>query len=202
MRGLRPALTPAATFPAALSMPLPRTITVPLGLAAVALALYAASKVVAVNEPYDAMARDAYRDDDDQAVDAREQAQQARQRFADAARGVVRASAERREADPLMAENEVAAPVIAFTGPVSASDAEAGFDYAMRRVERIAKTRRRLGVDQWHELYREANDAFSAYSVHLDAHDVDQLAMLEDAHRRLKKGLKRVRVRGKKFGPS
>ena len=77
-------------------MPLPRTITVPLALVAVALALYAASKVVAVNEPYDTMARDAYQDEDGEAVDARQQAQEVRERFASAARGVVRASADRR----------------------------------------------------------------------------------------------------------
>ncbi len=180
-------------------MPLPRSLTVPAAVAAVALALYAGAQLVDVGGEYDEMAEDAYLGVDGDAVDARAEAEEARERLALADRGVALGSVERRAADPLMADNEVPAPALDLTQPLSPEDAQAGFDYAMRRVERIAKTRRRLKVDQWQELYREANDAFSAYSMHLDATDADQLAKLEDAHVRLKKGLKRVRVRGKKF---
>ena len=53
-------------------------------------------------------------------------------------------------------------------------------------------------TEHWDELYRTANDAFSALSTQVDATDPAQLAALEEAHARLLEGLRRVRVRGNK----
>lgn len=79
--------------------------------------------------------------------------------------------------------------------------AEEGFDHVMRVLEETAEDRERLAKSDWRELYRAANDAYSALSMHLDADDPEQRDQLEAAHRRLQEGLRRVRVRGRKFGP-
>jgi hypothetical protein len=79
--------------------------------------------------------------------------------------------------------------------------AEEGFDHVMRVLEDTAHDRERLAKSDWRELYRAANDAYSALSMHLDANDPEQRDELEAAHRRLQDGLRRVRVRGRKFGP-
>lgn len=182
-------------------MKLSRTTVAPLAVLAVGLALYAGWTLLDVGGEYDEMAEDAYLDADGNAsIDVREEAEQRRERMAAVARGAARAmDGTMRPADPLLAENEVEPPNLDPAGPLTASDVEAGFDYAMRRVERIARTRRKLEQDEWTELYREANDAYAAYSMHLDATEPGDLAKLEDAHKRLKAGLKRVRVRGRKF---
>jgi|GEM_PF-1934766 len=182
-------------------MKLSRTIVAPLAVLAVGLALYAGWTLLDIGGDYDEIAQEAYLDADGKTgIDVREQAEARRERMAAVARGASRAlDGDMRPADPLLAENEVAAPNLDPAGPLTAGDVEAGFDYAMRRVERIARTRRKLKQDEWSELYREANDAYAAYSMHLDATEPGDLAKLEDAHRRLKQGLKRVRVRGRKF---
>lgn len=184
-------------------MSLPRSIVAPVAIASVALAMYAGWSMLDVGTEYDAMADEVYLDQDGEPLDEREQADRRRQRLAAVARGVRHASPDDEQSDnsdeALLAESEVAPPDSDMAGPLTFDDAQAGFDYAMRRVERVAKRRRRIKTDQWERLYRQANDAFSAYSMQLDPNDVDQLAVLEDAHRRLKQGLKRVRVRGKKF---
>ena len=79
--------------------------------------------------------------------------------------------------------------------------AEDGFDHVMKVLEETAADRERLDKADWRELYRAANDAYSALSMHLDANDPEQREQLEAAHRRLQEGLRRVRVRGRKFGP-
>lgn len=79
--------------------------------------------------------------------------------------------------------------------------AEDGFDHVMKVLEETAADRERLDKADWRELYRAANDAYSALSMHLDANDPEQRDQLEAAHRRLQEGLRRVRVRGRKFGP-
>lgn len=79
--------------------------------------------------------------------------------------------------------------------------AEEGFDHVMKVLEETASDRERLDKADWRELYRAANDAYSALSMHLDADDPEQRDELEAAHRRLQEGLRRVRVRGRKFGP-
>ena len=56
----------------------------------------------------------------------------------------------------------------------------------------------RLDREQWEDLYRSANDAFSALSMHLDAKDPAERDELEQAYARLLEGLDRVKVRGNK----
>jgi hypothetical protein len=63
----------------------------------------------------------------------------------------------------------------------------------------MGRKRKRLSQAQWQETWRTANDAYAALSIELDGNDPGDLAELEEAHRRLKKGLRRVRVRGGKF---
>jgi len=178
-------------------MALSQKFVVPLAVGAVVLAVYAGWTLVEAGEEYETMARDAYIDADGRPVDARAEALERRRRLAAAARGVS-VGDRRRQADPLLADDDVKAPKLEL-GALTQDDAEAGFDYAMRRVEKIADDRRRLKQPEWEELYREANDAFSAYSMYIDVSDADQALLLEEAHRRLKKGLRRVRVRGKKL---
>ena len=86
-------------------------------------------------------------------------------------------------------------------GSIDRQTAEAGFDHIMGVLEETAEDRERLAKSDWRELYRAANDAFSALSMHLDAEDPADLERLEQAHRRLQDGLRRVRVRGRKFAP-
>ena len=85
------------------------------------------------------------------------------------------------------------------SGEIDAPTARQGFEYAMDQVDAIINARRRLSQDEWHALYRQTNDAFSALSIVLDATDEEQLAELEAAHQRLLKRLRRVKVRGRKF---
>ncbi|MCX4241474.1 hypothetical protein [Paraliomyxa miuraensis] len=85
------------------------------------------------------------------------------------------------------------------SGQIDEATAREGFDYAMDRVDGIIESRRRLEQDEWQQLYRETNDAFAALSMMLDATNEAQAAELETAHGRLKKGLGKVRVRGRKL---
>lgn len=97
-----------------------------------------------------------------------------------------------RELDP--------APGVAYgSGQIDRAAAEAGFDEVMSEVETFAKSRERIHREEWDTLYRSANDAFAALSIHLDANDPGDRDSLEQAHRRLQDGLRRVRVRGRKF---
>lgn len=82
--------------------------------------------------------------------------------------------------------------------PVDRASAERGFDRIMRKVERVATARKRLDREEWDDLYRNANDAFAALSMHLDATDPAERNALEEAHARLLDGLDRVKVRGNK----
>ena len=72
-------------------------------------------------------------------------------------------------------------------------------DDAMAEVEAFAKSRERIHREEWDTMYRRANDAFAVLSIHLDANEPGDREELESAHRRLQEGLRRVRVRGKKF---
>jgi hypothetical protein len=85
------------------------------------------------------------------------------------------------------------------SGEVDPSNAREGFSYAMARVDEIAASRRRLTQEEWDALYREANDAFAALSTMIDGKDESQLAELERAHKRLREGLAKVRVEGRKL---
>jgi hypothetical protein len=84
-------------------------------------------------------------------------------------------------------------------GSIDRATATAGFDDAMAEVEAFAKSRERIHREEWDTLYRTANDAFAVLSIHLDANEPGDREELESAHRRLQEGLRRVRVRGKKF---
>lgn len=96
---------------------------------------------------------------------------------------------------------EVPAPNVPYgSGELDPVSARTSFDYAMDRVESIGQSRKWLMPEDWDKLYREANDSFSALSIVLDPSDEADAAELEEAYKRLKKGLKRVRVRGRKFG--
>jgi hypothetical protein len=85
------------------------------------------------------------------------------------------------------------------SGEVDPVNAREGFSYAMSRVDAIVESRRRLSQDEWDTLYRETNDAFAALSMVVDPRDDLQLAELEAAHERLRTGLRKVRVDGKKL---
>lgn len=85
------------------------------------------------------------------------------------------------------------------SGEVDPTNAREGFTYAMDRVDEIAESRRRLSQEEWDALYREANDAFAALSSVIDGNDDSQLAELEAAHKRLRQGLRKVRVHGRKL---
>lgn len=85
------------------------------------------------------------------------------------------------------------------SGEVDSSNAREGFSYAMSRVDEIVESRRRLSQDEWDALYRETNDAFSALSMVVDPRDDLQMAELEAAHVRLRTGLRKVRVSGRKL---
>ncbi|MEX1361599.1 MAG: hypothetical protein AB1Z98_00610 [Nannocystaceae bacterium] len=96
---------------------------------------------------------------------------------------------------------EVPAPEIPYgSGELDPKTVRSSFDYAMDRVDAVANSRKRITVEDWDVLYREANDSFTALSIVLDATDPDASAELEEAYKRLKQSLKRVRVRGRKFG--
>jgi hypothetical protein len=95
--------------------------------------------------------------------------------------------------------DDEAAPTLSPGTSITPDEARAGFDHVMKSVEKLGRRRRRLDPDQWRETWRMANDAYAALSIQLDGEDPSDLAELEEAHRRLQKGLRRVRVRGGKF---
>lgn len=82
---------------------------------------------------------------------------------------------------------------------VTRAAAQQGFEHVVSKVEALGRTRRRLHKDEWDEVWRTANDAFTALSLHLDATDPVEAAELNEAHVRLKQALRKVRVRGGKF---
>ncbi len=167
------------------------------GLAAVGIAGYALMLLLSGSDAVEE-AEEAYLGADGKPVDARTQMQRQRERYAAAARGL-----DARHSDLPEDADEVEPPplVDAPGSEPTPQTARAGFDYSMRRVERLADRRRRLSVEQWQTLYREANDAYAALSIVLDANDAGQLQELEAAHKRLQEGLSRIRVLGHKFQP-
>lgn len=84
-------------------------------------------------------------------------------------------------------------------GRIDRAAAAASFDEVMGTIESFATSRERIHKEEWDALYRSANDSFAALSTQLDAHDPGDRETLETAHKRLQEGLRRVRVRGKKF---
>jgi len=102
-----------------------------------------------------------------------------------------------READEVLATSGAAE----VPGPLSADDAREGFDHVMGRIDELVAARTRLSQAEWEDMYRAANDAFAALSMHLDANDPDDAVELEEGHARLRAALQRVRVRGRKQVP-
>lgn len=145
-------------------------------------------------------AEDAILGPDGEPVDPREENRIERDRLAAVARGLSPKETSMRT-EALVSEAEVPPPpqLAESHGEITREQAELGFDYAMRRVERLARKKKKLRREDWDAVYREANDAFSALSIQLDATDDEDLAVLEAAHARLKKGLGKVKVRGRKF---
>lgn len=97
-------------------------------------------------------------------------------------------------------------PLVAPAGPgewgdgrIDRATASASFDEIMGTVESFARSRERIHKEEWDALYRSANDSFAVLSTQLDANDPGDRETLETAHKRLQEGLRRVRVRGKKF---
>ncbi len=105
------------------------------------------------------------------------------------------------DASPLAAPGADGASAQLGNGVIDRQAAEEGFEHVMRVLEDTARDRERLSKTDWRELYRAANDAYSAMSMHLDAHEPEDREKLEAGHRRLQEALRRVRVRGRKFGP-
>jgi hypothetical protein len=101
-----------------------------------------------------------------------------------------------RSLDPLVAP---AGPGEWGDGRIDRASATANFDEVMGTVESFARSRERIHKEEWDALYRSANDSFAALSTQLDANDPGDRETLETAHKRLQNGLRRVRVRGKKF---
>ncbi len=134
--------------------------------------------------------------------DPRAEVVEHRERLEQVARGMALAPGRAaREAQALAEEEEPPAPVVPYgSGELDLEGVRSGFSYAMDRVDKVVKSRKRLDQAQWATLYRETNDAFSALSIMLDASDETQAAELEAAHKQLKQKLRRVRVRGRKFG--
>lgn len=70
--------------------------------------------------------------------------------------------------------------------PATRVEAEASFEAVMQSIEEHLDKDDKLSRRRRQRLYRAANDAFSALSMHLDATNPRELAQLEDAHVRLK----------------
>lgn len=170
----------------------------PLGLlAALALVGYAGMLVLADPEADDVV--------DDAIAEAQEgepsAAEQSRERLRRTARRLAMSPEGRLDdggQDPAHRDGEPSA-VAYGSGEVDATNAREGFTYAMRRVDEIVQSRRRLSQDEWDALYRETNDAFSALSMVIDPYSDQQMAELEEAHERLRSGLRKVRVDGRKL---
>ena len=94
---------------------------------------------------------------------------------------------------------EGAGPDFYGSGAVEVDDARKVFSAVMDEVDRLAERPRRLRQKEWREVYRAANDSFTALSIHLDAKNREEAKELEAAHKRLRQGLANLRVRGNKF---
>lgn len=97
-------------------------------------------------------------------------------------------------------EPGVEAPMAEYgSGTFVLEEARTSFDQLMTRIEATGDKRRRLRQAEWQETYRAANDAYAALSMRLDPSDPQQSAELEQAHQRLRRALRGLRVRGRKF---
>ena len=73
--------------------------------------------------------------------------------------------------------------------------AEASFETMMQTLEQLADAGKRVPRARREQLYRNTNDAFSAYSAELDPNDPADMQALEDANIRMKTMLHEVGVR-------
>lgn len=171
----------------------------PLGLlAALALVGYAGMLVLADPEA-DEVVDDAIAEAQTQEGE-REAVEQSRERLRRTARRLAMSPEGRLDGGHDPADRSSEPSAVAYgSGEVDATNAREGFSYAMSRVDEIVKDRRRLSQDEWDALYRETNDAFSALSMVVDPYDDQQMAELEEAHQRLRSGLRKVRVDGRKL---
>ena len=74
----------------------------------------------------------------------------------------------------------------------SRAEAEAAFEVVMGKLEELADSGKTASAARRRRLYRAANDAFAALSDHLDAASARDLAVLEEAHSRMKQMLAEV----------
>ncbi len=74
-------------------------------------------------------------------------------------------------------------------------EAEASFEHVMGTLEDLADAGQRLPAARRDELYRNANDAFSALSGALDPQSPADMQALEDANIRMKAMLRELGVR-------
>lgn len=181
----------------------------PLGLlAAVALVGYAGIKVLADPEAdevvegaiADGRATGGQGDAEQEALErSRDQLRRKARRLAFSPEGASRRGSDDDPSGRAVDPAGVGAAAYYGSGEVDPTNAREGFYYAMARVDEIAESRRRLSQEEWDQLYREANDAFAALSSVIDGNDDSQLAELEVAHKRLREGLRKVRVQGRKL---
>lgn len=171
----------------------------PLGLvAALALVGYAGMLLLADPEAdevvEDAIAEGRAGEDQREAIVA------SRERLRRTARGLAMSPEGRPSGSDDRRASDASASAVAYgSGEVDPTNAREGFSYAMSRVDEIVESRRRLSQDEWDAIYRETNDAFAALSMVIDPHDDLQVAELEAAHKRLRLGLRKVRVDGQKL---
>lgn len=167
----------------------------PLGLvAAIALVGYAGVMLLGSPEA-DEVVEDAIADAHDPEGEEDSLVRQ-RERLRRAARGLAMSP---EGTDPAGVGESVPSNAYYGSGEVDPTNARQGFSYAMSRVDDIVESRRRLSQDEWDVLYRETNDALAALSMVIDGNDDSELAELEAAHKRLKQGLRKVRVAGRKL---
>lgn len=175
----------------------------PLGLvAALALVGYAGALLLANPEADDAV--EAAIADGQAGEEQRDALEASRERLRRTARRLAMSPEGRLDDDggqPLdgRAGDGSASSVPYGSGEVDPINAREGFSYAMTRVDEIVESRRRLSQAEWDALYRETNDAFAALSMVVDPRDDLQVAELEAAHKRLRQGLRKVRVDGRKL---
>jgi len=176
----------------------------PLGLlAAVAVVGYAVVLLVA-NPEADEVVEDAIANGR-AGEDQREVVEASRERLRRTARGLAMSPEARLDGrddgdDPEARSAKASVSTVPYgSGEVDSDNAREGFSYAMSRVDAIVESRRRLSQEEWDALYREANDAFAALSMVVDSRDDLQVQELEAAHKRLKQGLRKVRVEGQKL---
>lgn len=92
-----------------------------------------------------------------------------------------------------------AAQVKYGTGAVQVDEARTSFATVMTGLDTLSE--HRIAQEEWTEVYRVANDAFTALSIHLDAHNDSELKELEKAHKRLVRRLAALDVEGGKHRP-